>query len=75
MMPPQLEEASEKLMDIAERVGVVQDRHKVSAADAEKKLKFGLVEVVYEWAKGMVSDFQPNPWEKVECLAHSFGRR
>lgn len=57
VMSPQLQEAAEKLMAIADRVGGVQDRHKVSAADVEKKLKFGLVEVVYEWAKGMVSAF------------------
>lgn len=55
VMAPHLEEAVGKLIEIADRVGAVQDRHKVSAADTEKKLKFGLVEVVYEWAKGMVS--------------------
>ena len=27
----------------------------VSAEDAVRDLKFGLVEVVYEWARGMVS--------------------
>ena len=27
----------------------------VISEDADKELKFGLVEVVYEWAKGMVS--------------------
>ena len=28
----------------------------VSAEDAIKELKFGLVEVVYEWANGMASE-------------------
>ena len=33
----------------------MQDRHKVSADDFRSSVKFGLMEVVYEWAKGMVS--------------------
>lgn len=53
-IPPRLEEGRAALLAIADRVGAVQDRHKVAAPDAETRLKFGLVEVVYEWAKGMV---------------------
>ena len=52
---PKLLEGRNALLAIADKVGAVQDRHSVQAADAEAKLKFGLVEVVYEWAKGMVS--------------------
>ena len=40
-------------MAIAERVGGVQDRHSVTQEEF-RALKPGLVEVVYEWAKGMV---------------------
>lgn len=54
VIPPKLEEGREAILQIADKVGAVQDRHKVAAADVDKKLKFGLVEVVYEWAKGMV---------------------
>lgn len=61
VIPPKLEEGRDAIMTIAERIGRVQDRHKVSALDANERLKFGLSEVVYEWAKGMVrhqSDLQ-----------------
>ena len=44
----------EAIIAISERVGRVQDRHKVPAEDFRSTLKFGLLEVVYEWAKGMV---------------------
>lgn len=54
VIPLKLEEGRDAIMEIAEKVGAVQDRHGVQAVDAERKLKFGLVEVVYEWAKGMV---------------------
>ena len=54
VIPPKLEEGMGEILAIAERVGAVLDRHKVSVLDTRQKLKFGLVEVVYEWAKGMV---------------------
>lgn len=54
---PHLEEGRATLLAIADRIGEVQNRHKVSAPDMETRLNFGLVEVVYEWAKGMVSHF------------------
>ena len=41
-------------MAIADRVEQVRDRNKV-AEEEFRTLKPGLVEVVYEWAKGMVS--------------------
>ena len=37
-----------------EKVGTVQLKRSVGE-DLAAKIKFGLVEVVYEWAKGMVS--------------------
>ena len=46
----------EEIIAIADRVWMVQDKRKVVAEDQRAELKFGLIEVVYEWAKGMVSD-------------------
>jgi antiviral helicase SKI2 len=54
VIPPKLEEGRDAIIAISERIGQLQDRHKIAAEDARTKLKFGLVEVVYEWAKGMV---------------------
>lgn len=50
-----LESGRDAIVGIADRVGRVQDMHKV-VAEEHKGLKFGLIEVVYEWAKGMVGD-------------------
>ena len=50
-----LESGREAIVGIADRVGRVQDMYKI-VAEEHKGLKFGLIEVVYEWAKGMVSD-------------------
>lgn len=44
------------IYDIADRIERVQDANKVAYDDFRTKYKPGLVEVVYEWAKGMVSD-------------------
>ncbi|TCD65475.1 hypothetical protein EIP91_002593 [Steccherinum ochraceum] len=52
VIPPKLQEGRDAILAISERVGSVQDRHKVPGEEF-KALKFGLVEVVYEWAKGM----------------------
>lgn len=54
VIPPKLEEGRDAILEIAAKVGAVQDRFGVQNIDAESKLKFGLVEAVYEWAKGMV---------------------
>lgn len=48
-------EGKRRLEAIEERVGRIQDRHKVVAAEFQNGLKFGLMQVVYEWAKGVVS--------------------
>jgi superfamily II RNA helicase len=39
---------------IAERIEAVQDAHSVRHDEFVTQWKHGLVEVVYEWAKGMV---------------------
>lgn len=54
VIPEQLAKGKEIILDIAEKLGRVQDRHKVPHEDYAATLKFGLVEAVYEWAKGMV---------------------
>ncbi|KDQ12068.1 hypothetical protein BOTBODRAFT_189538 [Botryobasidium botryosum FD-172 SS1] len=61
IVPPRLQEGLAILVNIAERVGHVQDRHRVAGGDFRASLKFGLVEVVYEWAKGM-------PFEQITSL-------
>lgn len=53
-LPQSLKDGKHKLESIADRVGRIQDRHKVVAAEFQTGLKFGLMEVVYEWARGMV---------------------
>lgn len=57
VIPPKLEEGRDAIIAIAERVGRIQDRHKVPGEEF-RQLKFGIMEVVYEWAKGMVSMMQ-----------------
>ncbi|KAH9929726.1 antiviral helicase [Fomitopsis serialis] len=52
VIPPKLEEGRDAIIAIAERIGRIQDRHKVPGEEF-RQLKFGLMEVVYEWAKGM----------------------
>jgi antiviral helicase SKI2 len=51
---PRLEDGRGALGAILERVAEVQVRHKVSADEHRWTLNFGLMEAVYEWAKGMV---------------------
>lgn len=54
VIPPKLSEGIEAIIDIAGRVLRVQEHHQIAAEEFRSTLKFGLVEVVYEWAKGMV---------------------
>ena len=54
-LTPKLIQGRAAILALAERVGKVQDLHKVAAPPVESTLKFGLAEAVYEWAKGMVS--------------------
>jgi antiviral helicase SKI2 len=55
VIPPKLEEGMKEIIKLADRVGRRQLANKVADPDFAGKLKFGLVEVVYEWAKGTVS--------------------
>jgi len=52
VLTPRLIQGRDEILAVAARVGRIQDYRKIGADDYEKKLKFGLVEVVYEWAKG-----------------------
>lgn len=61
LIPPKLQEGRDAIQVINDRVGRVQDRHKVSSEEFRSELKFGLIEVVYEWAKGM-------PFEQITAL-------
>lgn len=56
LLTPKLEEGKDAIMDVAETVRSVQAKHRADVADEgfAISLKFNLVEVVYEWAKGMV---------------------
>ncbi|KAI9570217.1 ATP-dependent RNA helicase [Boletus coccyginus] len=56
VIPPKLQEGLTAIAVITDRVGRIQDRHKVAAEEFRSTLKIGLVEVVYEWAKGMPFD-------------------
>ncbi|CAO2044621.1 unnamed protein product [Urochloa humidicola] len=54
-LTPKLAEAKKRLYDTAIRLGQLQAQFKVPVDPEEyarDNLKFGLVEVVYEWAKG-----------------------
>ncbi|TDL28168.1 antiviral helicase [Rickenella mellea] len=61
IIPPKLEEGRGVILGIADKVGRVQDKYKVASPSTQEKLKFGLTEVVYEWAKGM-------PFEQITAL-------
>lgn len=54
-LPVTLERGRDAILAIADRVGRIQDFHKVAVEDFRSGIKFGLVDVVYEWANGMVS--------------------
>jgi len=55
VLSPKLEEGRDAIVAINDRVGRAQEVHRVAAEDFQSNLKFGLVEAVYEWAKGMAS--------------------
>ncbi|KAJ3509694.1 hypothetical protein NLJ89_g5085 [Agrocybe chaxingu] len=61
VLSPKLEAGRDAILAISDRVGRIQDLHKVASEDFRSSLKFGLVEVVYEWAKGM-------PFEQITNL-------
>lgn len=61
LLTPRLEEGRTKLLEMEERVSIVSARHRAEVEGESGRdgqiLRFGLVEVVYEWAKGMVRAF------------------
>ncbi|KAJ2918359.1 hypothetical protein MD484_g2046, partial [Candolleomyces efflorescens] len=61
VVPPRLEEGREAILAISDRVERIQTLHKVASDDYKSILKFGLIEVVYEWARGM-------PFEQITAL-------
>ncbi|GBE77514.1 Putative ATP-dependent RNA helicase [Sparassis crispa] len=52
VIPSKLEQGRDAIMAISDRVERIQDAHKIPGVEF-RGLKFGLMEVVYEWAKGM----------------------
>lgn len=54
---PKLEKGKAKIIEIAKKVNSVQIKHQIvinaENDDFEHRPRFGLMEVVYEWAKGM----------------------
>lgn len=59
LLTPRLQEGRKKLVDIEEAISAVSAKHRAEVEGERGRdgqaLRFGLVEVVYEWAKGMVS--------------------
>ncbi|GAA6054578.1 hypothetical protein NBRC10513_003468 [Rhodotorula toruloides] len=57
LLTPRLEEGKATILATYDRVVAVQERHRANFADegfnGSGELKFGLTEVVYEWARGM----------------------
>jgi antiviral helicase SKI2 len=54
LLTPRLEDGRDALGAIMERVSETQVRHQVVADEHRWTLNPGLMEAVYEWAKGMV---------------------
>ena len=49
-----LEEGRDAIMAISDRIDSIQDAYKVSGEEYRSSVNPGLMEVVYEWANGMV---------------------
>jgi antiviral helicase SKI2 len=64
IFPPRLEDGRDALQAILDRVAQVQDRHKVVSDEHRWSLNFGLMEAVYEWAKGMVGFLFVSQWNE-----------
>lgn len=71
-LTPNLEKGRKALAALAAKVGRVQDFHKVSGPSAESAIKFGLAEVVYEWARGMVGPCRPTQPGAISSLTGRF---
>lgn len=59
-IPDKLKPGLEVIYRIADEVEKEQDRNSVAYDEFKEKYKVGLVEVVYEWARGMVSPCTPS---------------
>ncbi|KAJ9111455.1 hypothetical protein QFC19_001224 [Naganishia cerealis] len=55
-IPEKIQQGLDVIYGIAERIEAVQDAHSVRHDEFVTQWKHGLVEVVYEWAKGMPFD-------------------
>lgn len=51
-LPERLQRGFERFLDAADRVAAVQNAHQLTSEDDATTLKPGLMEVVYEWARG-----------------------
>lgn len=72
VIPPRLQEGLGAISAITDRVGRIQDRHKVAAEEFRYTLKTGLVEVVYEWAKGMASKINVSHMPRLTTFVQPF---
>lgn len=54
IIPPKLQQGLDVIYRIADEVEREQDKNTVAYDEFKEKYKVGLVEVVYEWARGMV---------------------
>uniref|UniRef100_A0A8D0M3R2 SKI2 subunit of superkiller complex n=1 Tax=Sus scrofa TaxID=9823 RepID=A0A8D0M3R2_PIG len=63
-LPSTLKQGVERVQAVAKRIGEVQVACGLNQTVEEfvGELNFGLVEVVYEWARGMVSSWGVGPW-------------
>ncbi|KAJ2684624.1 Antiviral helicase ski2, partial [Coemansia spiralis] len=54
-LPPALRTGRERILDTARRVGTIQAAYglPVSVEEYQREFKFGLIEVAYEWARGL----------------------
>lgn len=72
VIPPRLQQGLAAIAVITVRVGRIQDRHKVAVEEFRSTLKTGLVEVVYEWAKGMVVKYSALPMPRLTSFVKPF---
>ncbi|KAJ2719757.1 Antiviral helicase ski2 [Coemansia sp. Benny D115] len=54
-LPPNLRHGREKVLETAQRVGSIQAAYglPISVEEYQREFRFGLMEVAYEWARGM----------------------
>jgi antiviral helicase SKI2 len=62
IFPQKLADGLDVIYRIADEVEQEQNRCGVAYDEFKEKFKPGLVEVVYEWARGMVSNLRGSRW-------------